>query len=99
MTGVWSLGTEMLRNVESFWCPIRFSGTAKCENCTIDFPDIDNGWVQADATMDDVEKVWKEKYNEKDPAAPNAWFGHPSRHPHPHPHPPVTLTVKGQPIE
>ncbi len=24
MTGVWSLGTEMLRNVESFWCPIRF---------------------------------------------------------------------------
>ena len=25
MTGVWSLGTEMLRNVESFWCPIRFS--------------------------------------------------------------------------
>ena len=21
MTGVWSLGTEMLRNVESFWCP------------------------------------------------------------------------------
>ncbi|HRK17124.1 MAG TPA: hypothetical protein PK490_22775, partial [Prosthecobacter sp.] len=24
MTGVWSLGGEMLRNVESFWCPIRF---------------------------------------------------------------------------
>ena len=23
MTGVWSLGTEMLRNVESFWYPIR----------------------------------------------------------------------------
>src|SRR5205814_1147279 len=24
MTGVYSLGAEMLRNVESFWCPIRF---------------------------------------------------------------------------
>ena len=23
MTGVWSLGSEMLRNVESFWCPIQ----------------------------------------------------------------------------
>ena len=29
MTGVWSLGTEMLRNVESFWCPLRFSSDAK----------------------------------------------------------------------
>ena len=28
MTGVWALGSEMLRNVESFWCPIRF-----CEDC------------------------------------------------------------------
>src|SRR5262245_19550612 len=37
MTGVWSLGTEMLRNVESFWCPIRFSSEAKCENCRVDF--------------------------------------------------------------
>jgi hypothetical protein len=23
MTGVWSLGSEVLRNVESFWCPLR----------------------------------------------------------------------------
>src|SRR5207237_9059785 len=30
MTGVWSLGTEMLRNVESFWCPIRFASATKC---------------------------------------------------------------------
>ena len=36
MTGVWSLGTEMLRNVESFWCPIRFYSAKKCENCKID---------------------------------------------------------------
>jgi hypothetical protein len=45
MTGVWSLGTEMLRNVESFWCPIRFRSDKKCENCTLDFPDVDNGWA------------------------------------------------------
>ena len=32
MTGVWSLGSEMLRNVESFWCPIRFDSTKKCEH-------------------------------------------------------------------
>ncbi len=29
MTGVWSLGGEMLRNVESFWCPIRFASPGK----------------------------------------------------------------------
>jgi hypothetical protein len=46
MTGIWSLGTEMLRNVESFWCPIRFSNTAKCDNCSVDFPDVKNEWVR-----------------------------------------------------
>src|SRR3954454_813385 len=51
MTGVYSLGAEMLRNVESFWCPIRFYNGKKCENCRIDFPDIDGGWVPADGTM------------------------------------------------
>ena len=40
MTGVYSLGAEMLRNVESFWCPIRFYEGKKCENCQVDFPDI-----------------------------------------------------------
>ena len=24
MTGLWALGSEMLRNIESFWCPIQF---------------------------------------------------------------------------
>jgi hypothetical protein len=57
MTGVWSLGTEMLRNVESFWCPIRFRSDKKCENCTLDFPDLDNGWAPADGTMADVVKA------------------------------------------
>ena len=75
MTGVWSLGTEMLRNVESFWCPIRFYSDKKCENCQQDFPDINNGWVAADGTMEDVTKVLQEKYDGKD----SPWFGHPCR--------------------
>lgn len=78
MTGVWSLGTEMLRNVESFWCPIRFDSEKKCENCRIDFPDLDGGWVRADGTMGEVARVLEEKYP---PATDKrySWFGHPER--------------------
>jgi hypothetical protein len=76
MTGVWSLGTEMLRNVESFWCPIRFYSDKKCENCQIDFPDIAQGWVVADGKMEDVTQVLEEKYADADQAA---WYGHPCR--------------------
>jgi hypothetical protein len=54
MTGVYALGAEMLRNVESFWCPIRFYYDKKCENCSVDFPDINAGWVAADGTMEEV---------------------------------------------
>jgi hypothetical protein len=75
MTGVYSLGGEMLRNVESFWCPIRFYDGKKCENCRIDFPDVDNGWVKPDGTMADVEKVMQDKYGQGE----HAWFGHPVR--------------------
>ena len=83
MTGVWSLGGEMLRNVESFWCPIRFYSDKKCENCVVDYPDIDDGWVAADGTMEDVTNVLAEKYGKDDEA--NAWYGHPAR-----------LTVEGK---
>ena len=83
MTGVYSLGAEMLRNVESFWCPIRYYDGKKCENCKIDFPDIANGWVPADGNMADVEKVMQEKYGD----GHREWFGHPAR-----------LTVKGEPV-
>lgn len=62
MTGVYSLGGEMLRHVESFWCPIRFSDKAKCDNCRIDFPDVDAAWVPADATMADVAVLLKKHY-------------------------------------
>jgi hypothetical protein len=85
MTGVWSLGTEMLRNVESFWCPIRFSSTAKCDNCKIDFPDIDGGWAPASGTIADAAAVVDRQYPA--PNGDNSWFGHPAR-----------LTVKGKDI-
>jgi hypothetical protein len=82
MTGVWSLGTEMLRNVESFWCPIRFDSAKKCANCTTDFPDLDHGWVRADGDMAEVVALLDAKY--PGPGA-NPWFGHPAR-----------LTVEGE---
>ncbi len=77
MTGVWSLGTEMLRNVESFWCPIRFYSEKKCANCQVDFPDINNGWINAEATMKDVTQLLEEKYTSTQ--SQRAWFGHPER--------------------
>ena len=75
MTGVYSLGAEMLRNVESFWCPIRFYDGKKCENCTLDFPDVDGGWVAPDGTMGDVVATLEEKYGD----GRREWFGHPAR--------------------
>ncbi|WP_414590025.1 hypothetical protein [Scytonema sp. PCC 10023] len=76
MTGVYSLGAEMLRNVESFWCPIRFYYGKKCENCQIDFPDIEGGWVSADSTMGDVVQTLQEHM----PSDGSwSWFGHPKR--------------------
>jgi hypothetical protein len=84
MTGVYSLGAEMLRNVESFWCPIRFYEGKKCENCRTDFPDIEHGWTRADGTMADVVATLEQHYSD----GRREWFGHPAR-----------LTVKGKPIE
>jgi hypothetical protein len=85
MTGVWSLGSEMLRNVESFWCPIRFDNEKKCANCHHDFPDIYDGWVKSDADMTAVTDVLTKQYGE---AEINCWFGHPAR-----------LTVEGDETE
>jgi hypothetical protein len=77
MTGVWSLGTEMLRNVESWACPIRFSCEKKCANCAHDFPDINNGWVDAAGNMADVVKTLDRMY--PSPREPQVWYGHPLR--------------------
>ena len=84
MTGVWSLGSEMLRNVESFWCPIRFASEKKCTNCAVDFPDVEHGWVAADGTMAEVATTLERMYGD----GQRSWFGHPAR-----------LTVKGKPPE
>jgi hypothetical protein len=71
MTGVWSLGSEMLRNVESFWCPIRFDSSKKCENCRFDFPDVNEGWVAADGNMGEVVQTLETMYGNGE----RAWFG------------------------
>jgi hypothetical protein len=84
MTGVWSLGGEMLRNVESFWCPIRFNSPEKCANCKVDFPDVEDGWVAADGNLRDVVSVLERKY--PGPGV-NAWYRHPAR-----------LTVEGREV-
>lgn len=75
MTGVYALGGEMLRNVESFWCPIRFYNERKCENCRTDFPDIDGGWVSAEGTMAEVAETIETMYA----TGRREWFGHPAR--------------------
>lgn len=88
MTGIWCLGTEMLRNLESWWCPIRFDSEKKCENCRIDFPDIDGGWVDAKGSMAEVAAALETRYPPV--TGPDtgrySWFGHPDR-----------VTVEGKP--
>ncbi len=75
MTGVWALGSEMLRNVESFWCPIRFRSDVKNRNASIDFPDVEK-WAPADGTMEDVVLLFEKHYDGK---GTNSWWGHPDR--------------------
>lgn len=75
MTGLWALGSEMLRNIESFWCPIRFRDEVKNQNALIDFPDIEK-WAKADGTMEDAVKAFEEHY---DGTRENSWWGHPDR--------------------
>ncbi len=83
MTGVWSLGSEMLRNVESFWCPIKFASGKKCDNCKLDFPDVATEWVPAGGTMAQVTSLLESKYA----GGERGWFGHPAR-----------LTIGGKPM-
>ncbi|HXE53740.1 MAG TPA: hypothetical protein VN541_12020, partial [Tepidisphaeraceae bacterium] len=62
---------EMLRNIESFWCPIRFYSGKKCANCAIDFPDVIDGWVPADADMSQVARTIDQMHGNGD----HSWFG------------------------
>ncbi len=75
MTGVWALGSEMLRNVESFWCPIRFCDDCKNRNVCTDFPDVEK-WVAADGTVEDAVRAFEDHY---DGRRKNSWWGHPDR--------------------
>ena len=75
MTGVWALGSEMLRNIESFWCPIRFRSDIKNQNIACDFPDVEK-WAPADGNMEDAVRLFEEHY---DGSGENSWWGHPSR--------------------
>ncbi len=75
MTGLWALGSEMLRNIESFWCPIRFRDEAKNVNAVIDFPDVAE-WVSAEGTMEDAVRAFEDHY---DGTRKNSWWGHPDR--------------------
>ena len=77
MTGVWSLGGEMLRNVETFWCPIRFDSSKKCDNCQHDFPDVAERWTPSNSTMAEVTRRLDENY--PGPNGDNSWWGHPAR--------------------
>lgn len=86
MTGVWSLGSEMLRNVESFWCPIRFLDGNKCANCSTDFPDVYKGWATQEQGMAGVVATLEKHYQPSHKT--HGWFGHPAR-----------LTVEGRPID
>jgi len=75
MTGVWALGSEMLRNIESFWCPIRFRSDTKNRNIATDFPDVAR-WAPADGTMEDAVRAFEAQY---DGTRKNSWWGHPDR--------------------
>lgn len=75
MTGIWALGSEMLRNIESFWCPIRFRSDVKNRNIATDFPDVEN-WSPSDGTMEDAVRVFEAHYDGK---RKNSWWGHPER--------------------
>lgn len=84
MTGIWSLGSEMLRNVESFYCPIRFYNEKKCENCVLDFPDLADGWVASNGNIEQAAALVETMHRGDD----RSWFG--KR---------VAVSINGKPLE
>ncbi|MFH1067441.1 MAG: hypothetical protein V1746_06035 [bacterium] len=75
MTGLWALGSEMLRNIESFWCPIQFQSPTKNQNATTDFPDVTK-WSPPSGTMADAVRLLEKHYPGE---ISNSWWGHPDR--------------------
>ena len=64
MTGVWSLGSAQLQNIESMWCPLRFRSEVQCEKCKAFFPDV-NAWARPEDGMPGVEKFYRENYDDR----------------------------------
>lgn len=77
MTGIYSLAGEMLRNIESFWCPIRFHEGKKCEYCKVDFPDIDE-WANVNVSTQQAVDLLGHKYAD----GHRELFGQPEDHGH-----------------
>jgi len=64
MTGVWSLGSAQLQNIETMWCPLRFGHEGQCDKCKLFFPDIDD-WARPETGMPGVEQFYKTHYDDR----------------------------------
>jgi hypothetical protein len=69
---IYSLGAEMIRNNESWWCPIQFHDADKCARCVTDFPAIPK-WVNPEGSMQDVKDNLRARYCPK--KRPRGWEG------------------------
>src|SRR5256885_9501250 len=45
--------------------PSAFANGKKCDNCKLDFPDIEGGWVAPEGTMGDVEATLEKMYRDR----------------------------------
>jgi len=70
---IYSLGAEMIRNNESWWCPIQFHDLEKCQRCVPDFPDIAK-WVPPTGSLQEVKDDLLKRYCPK--KTPRAWTGY-----------------------
>lgn len=61
MTGLWSMGTEMLRHLESMWCPLRFGRAEQCDRCSATFPDIPE-WTDPEEGMPAIQRFYELHY-------------------------------------
>jgi len=75
MTGLWALGTEMLRNIESFWCPIQFGSSEKNRNVALDFPDV-KLWAPSNGSAEEAADLIEKYYTGRKKLS---WWGHPDR--------------------
>lgn len=55
MTGGWTLTTEILNEVESYWCPLQFADQGKCEKCAQFFRT--GHWASPGCTAEEISHV------------------------------------------